>query len=286
MHPDVTAFFDQQTSTLSYLVADPESGRAAIVDPVLDFDPKSGRTATTSADRIIQAVRERNLGIDWLLETHVHADHLSAAPYLKKVLGGRIGIGSGVTLVQRHFAPLFGLEADCSGCGAEFDRLLADDEIIGIGRLKGRVLATPGHTPACVSYLFGNAVFVGDALFMPDYGTARCDFPGGSPALLHRSIRRLLDLPPATRLFTAHDYQPQGRPLAYESTVAEQRANNIHIREGISAEQFISLRTERDRSLALPALMLPAVQVNIRAGAFPPALANGRRYLRIPVDSI
>ncbi len=286
MQPDVTAFFDQHTSTLSYLVADPESGRAAIIDPVLDFDAKSGRTATTSADRIIEMVRQRSLQVDWLLETHVHADHISAAPYLKAALGGQIGIGVDVSLVQEHFAPLFGLDADCSRCGAEFDRLFADGDVFGIGRLQARAWATPGHTPACVSYLIGNAVFVGDALFMPDYGTARCDFPGGSPAVLHRSIRRLLDLPLDTRLFTAHDYQPQGRPLAYESTVAEQRAHNIHVREGISAEQFIALRTERDRSLALPALMLPAVQVNIRAGAFPPAGADGRRYLRIPVDSI
>lgn len=284
MPPDVAAFFDPATSTLSYLIADAPSRRAAIIDPVLDFDAKSGRTSTGSADRIADAVRRDGLTVEWLLETHVHADHLSAAPYLRSILGGRIGIGAGVSLIQRHFAPLFGLQEDCSGCGAEFDHLFADGEAFGIGGLQARVIATPGHTPACVTYLLGDAAFVGDALFMPDYGTARCDFPGGSAVALHASIRRLLDLPAATRLFTAHDYQPNGRPLAFESTVAEQRRSNIHIRDGVSEAEFVALRTERDRALALPALMLPAVQVNIRAGALPPASADGRRYLRIPVD--
>lgn len=284
MPPEVTALFDPGTSTLSYLVADPATGRAAIIDPVLDFDAKSGRTSTASADRLIDAARAGGLKVDWILETHVHADHLTAAPYLKSILGGRTGIGAGIGMVQRHFAPIFDLEASCSGCGAEFDHLFADGESFRIGSLEAEVLSTPGHTPACVSYRVGDAVFVGDALFMPDYGTARCDFPGGSAAVLHASIRRLLDLPGDTRLFTAHDYQPGGRPLAFETTVAAQRADNIHVRDGISEAEFVAIRSARDRTLPLPALMLPAVQVNIRAGALPPAAANGRRYLRLPVD--
>jgi glyoxylase-like metal-dependent hydrolase (beta-lactamase superfamily II) len=286
MPTDVTAFFDPATSTLTYLVADPASGACAVIDSVRDYDQKSGRTSTASADKVIEAIRSRGLRLEWILETHVHADHLSAAPYLKQQLGGRTGIGAKVTTVQTTFRTLFGLEAICPGDGREFDRLFEDGATFEIGELRARVIASPGHTPACVAYLIGDALFVGDTVFMPDYGTARCDFPGGNARQLYRSIRRLLDLPPTTRVFVGHDYQPNGRPLAFEASVAQQRASNIHVKDGISEDEFTAMREARDRTLSLPTLILPAVQVNIRAGELPPPDANGHRYLKIPLDAV
>lgn len=286
MPTDVTAFFDPATSTLTYLVADPASGACAVIDSVRDYDQKSGRTNTASVDKVIAVIRDRGLRLDWILETHVHADHLTAAPYLKQQLGGRIGIGALVTEVQSTFRALFGIDAICAGDGREFDHLFVDGEEFRIGGLVGRVIASPGHTPACVAYLIGDALFVGDTLFMPDYGTARCDFPGGDARQLYRSIRRLLDLPPATRVFVGHDYQPNGRPLAFEASVAEQRAKNIHIKDGIGEDEFAAMREARDRTLSLPNLILPSVQVNIRAGELPPPEPNGRRYLKIPLDTV
>jgi len=281
MRPEVTSFYDPDTNSLTYLVSD--GARAAIIDPVLDYDWKAGRTATRNADKVAAAVRERGLAVDWLLETHVHADHLSAAPYLKAKLGGRTGIGQGVRDVQRTWSAIYNLgtvEADC------FDRLLADGETLQVGQLTVQVLATPGHTPACVSYRVGDALFVGDTLFMPDYGTARCDFPGGDAATLYRSIQKQFALPPETRVFVCHDYQPGGRALAFETTVAEQRASNKHVRDGISESDFITMRTERDKTLSVPALLLPAIQVNIRGGRMPAAEANGTAYLKIPLNRI
>jgi glyoxylase-like metal-dependent hydrolase (beta-lactamase superfamily II) len=237
-------------------------------------------------DKVAAALRSRDLRLDWILETHVHADHLSGAPLLKQQFGAPIGIGEHVTVVQRNFAPLFGLASLCPADGREFDHLFRDGEQFQVGTLSGRVIATPGHTPACVSYLIGDALFVGDTLFMPDYGTARCDFPGGSARQLYRSIRRLLELPPATRIFVGHDYQPNGRPLAFEATVAEQRACNVHVKDGIGEDAFADMREARDRGLSLPNLILPAVQVNIRAGELPPPDTSGKRYLRIPIDEI
>ncbi|WP_119420022.1 MBL fold metallo-hydrolase [Desertibaculum subflavum] len=286
MPTDVTAFFDPATSTLTYLVADPATGASAVIDSVRDFDQKSGRTGTASADKVVAAIRDRGLHLEWILETHVHADHLSAAPYLKQQLGGRTGIGARVTEVQSVFRELFEMGAICAADGREFDHLFADGETFRIGGLDGRVIASPGHTPACVAYLIGDALFVGDTLFMPDYGTARCDFPGGDARQLYRSIRRLLNLPPATRVFTGHDYQPNGRPLAFEASVAEQRAKNIHIRDGIGEDEFAGMRETRDRTLSLPNLILPSVQVNIRAGELPPAEPGGHRYLKIPLDAM
>lgn len=284
MPTDVTAFFDPATSTLTYLVADPASGACAVIDCVRDYDQKSGRTSSASADRVVAAIRTRGLRPEWILETHVHADHLSAAPHLKQQLGGRVGIGARVTEVQSVFRDLFGMQAVCAADGREFDHLFADGEAFCIGQLSGRVIASPGHTPACVAYLIGDAVFVGDTLFMPDYGTARCDFPGGDARQLYRSIRRLLDLPPATRVFVGHDYQPNGRPLTFAASVAEQRASNIHIRDGVAEDEFVAMREARDRTLSLPNLILPSVQVNMRAGELPPPETGGRRYLKIPLD--
>jgi glyoxylase-like metal-dependent hydrolase (beta-lactamase superfamily II) len=283
--PEVKEFFDPATSTFSYVVADPATRRAAIIDSVLDFDAKSGRTATRSADALIAHVRERGLAVAWLLETHVHADHLTAAPYLKEKLGGRIAIGAHITAVQGTFRKVFNAEAHFAADGSQFERLFADGDAFCIGDLKAWVMHTPGHTPACVSYVIGDAVFVGDTLFMPDYGTARCDFPGGDARTLYRSIRRILALPPETRLFMCHDYRPGGRPLRWETTVAEQRAHNIHVRDGIDEDAFVAMRTARDRTLDMPALILPSVQVNMRAGRFPPPDSNGVSYLKLPVNA-
>jgi glyoxylase-like metal-dependent hydrolase (beta-lactamase superfamily II) len=286
----VEAFFDRATWTLSYLVLDRETRQCALVDSVLDYDPASGRTAHASADRLIQRVRELGATLQWILETHVHADHLSAAPYLKQQLGGRTAIGRHITTVQQVFGELFHTEPGFARDGRQFDRLLDDEEVFHIGGLPVRALHTPGHTPACMSYVVEagaeRCAFVGDTLFMPDYGTARCDFPGGDPRTLYRSINRLLSLPPQTRLYMCHDYLPEGRELQYLSTVAEQRAHNIHVRDGISEEEFVALRQTRDAGLAMPALILPAVQVNMRAGELPPPEANGRRYLKIPLDAL
>lgn len=286
MQPDIAAFFDKATCSVSYVVAEPGGRRAAIIDPVLDFDARSGRTSTEGADRIVAHVQDGNLTVDWILETHAHADHLTAAPYLQRRLGGRTGIGRLITEVQRAFKPIYNLGDGFATDGSQFDRLFDDGDEVPVGGLVGQVLATPGHTPACVSYRFGDAVFVGDTMFMPDYGSARCDFPGGDAATLYRSVRRLLSLPPETRLFMCHDYAPGGRDYAWETTVAEQRAKNLHVRDGVSEADFVKMRTERDRTLSMPALLLPAVQVNIRAGHFPPPEDNGVSYLKLPLNGI
>ena len=283
----VEAFYDPQTGTLSYAVHDPATRACAIIDAVLDFDARSGRTSTPSADRIVEHVRARGLDVLWLLETHAHADHLSAARHLQQRLGGVIGIGESIRTVQRSFCGIFNLGASCPADGSQFGRLFGDGERFALGNLEVRVMHVPGHTPADVAYVIGDDIaFVGDTLFMPDVGTARCDFPGGSAATLYRSIRRLLDLPPGTRLFICHDYPPAGRGPAWETTVGAQRAANIHVRDGVSEADFVAMRTQRDATLSMPALILPALQVNIRAGELPPAEDNGVRYLKLPLDAL
>lgn len=285
MHPcaQIQAFFDEATNTVSYLVADPVTRQAALIDPVLDYDHRSGKASTTSADRLLAATGEQGLTIAWILETHAHADHLSAAPYLKGRTGAQVAIGEHIRDVQTLFRPVFNLD-DVSGDGSEFDRLLRDGETFPIGSLEVEVMHTPGHTPACVSYRIGDAVFVGDTLFMPDYGTARADFPGGSALTLYHSIQRLLALPPQTRLFMCHDYKAPGRDsYAWETTVADECARNVHVHEGVSADEFVAMRQRRDATLAAPTLLLPSIQVNIRAGRLPAAESNGVRYLKIPV---
>ncbi|QCG99123.1 MBL fold metallo-hydrolase (plasmid) [Azospirillum sp. TSA2s] len=287
MKPDVMPLFDEATNTVSYVVVDPATQAAALVDSVLDFDPKSGRTATASADRMIALVRERGLTVEWILETHVHADHLSAAPYLKDRVGGRIGIGEHIREVQKVFRTLFNMEPGFVADGRQFDHLFADGERFRIGQLEAQAIHTPGHTPADMTYVVGDVAFVGDTLFQPDYGTARCDFPGGDAHALYRSIRRILSLPPETRIFTGHDYKAPGRDeYSWESTVAEQRERNVHVRDGVSETEFVELRTARDRTLDMPKLILPSVQVNVRAGRLPPAEENGKRYLKIPIDTL
>ena len=286
MKPQVTAFFDETTFTVSYVVREPAGPGVAIIDSVLDYDPKSGRTSTESADRIVEHVRAENLTVDWILETHVHADHLSAGAYLKAKLGGRLAIGDHVGAVQATFKKIFNIEPEFRTDGSQFDRLFRDGEGFAIGALHGRALYTPGHTPACVTYLIGNAAFVGDTLFMPDYGTARTDFPGGDAATLYRSIQRLYELPPATRLFMCHDYKAPGRDCyVWETTVAEQRSANVHLHAGIGEADFVRMRTERDKTLSMPLLILPSVQVNMRGGHFPPPEDNGISYLKIPLNA-
>jgi glyoxylase-like metal-dependent hydrolase (beta-lactamase superfamily II) len=284
--PQVHGLFDPATWTVTYVVHNGPGSACAIIDSVLDYDPKSGRTRTKSADQVIAYVREHRLDVKWILETHAHADHLSAAPYLKKHLGGQIGIGKEITSVQKVFKGIFNLEPQFKLDGSQFDKLLADGESFAIGELQGSVVAVPGHTPACVAYQIGDAVFVGDTLFMPDVGTARCDFPGGDANTLYQSTRKLLSLPPQTRLFMCHDYPPNGRPVAFECTVADQRAGNIHVHDGISQEQFVQMRTARDATLEMPVLILPAVQINIRAGQMPPKEANGTAYVKIPLNAL
>lgn len=279
---EIRSFFDEATNTVSYLVADPATRQAAVVDPVLDYDHRSGEAATISADHILDVARQADLSVVWILETHAHADHLSAAPYLSKQTGARVAIGEHIRDVQKIFGPMFNLD-DISGEGTEFDVLLKDGATIQLGELTVEVMHTPGHTPACVSYRVGDAVFVGDTLFMPDYGTARADFPGGSAQTLYRSIQRLLALPDETRLFMCHDYKAPGRDdYAWETTVARQRAGNVHVHEGVTEAAFVRMRKQRDQTLKAPALLLPAVQVNIRAGRPPKAESNGVRYLKIP----
>ena len=284
--PQVEGLFDPATWTVTYIVHGGPGTAAAIIDPVLDYDPKSGRTRTASAQRVVDFVRAHDLRVEWILETHAHADHLSAAPWLKRELGERIGIGGRNTQGQQVFKALFHLEPEFRPDGSQFDHLFADGERFAIGALEAEVMHVPGHTPACVAYHVGDAVFVGDTLFMPDVGTARCDFPGGNAHTLYQSIRRLLALPLDTRLFMCHDYPPGGRPVAFESTVAEQRARNIHVHDGVTEEQFVAMRTARDATLDMPTLILPSVQVNIRAGELPLPEANGVRYLKIPVDAL
>ena len=284
--PNVRAFFDAATWTLTYVVKDPDSAHCAIIDSVLDYDAASGRTRTESADRVIAMIQADDLIVDWILETHVHADHLSAAPYLHRALGGQIGIGNHIVDVQTIFAALFNVEPEFKRDGSQFDALFDDNETFQIGGMTATAMHTPGHTPACMSYLIGDALFVGDTLFMPDYGTARCDFPGGDARTLYQSIQRLLALPPETRMFLCHDYLPNGRELTYQTTVEAQRRSNIHVHSGISEEEFVTMRTAKDQTLSMPTLILPSVQINMRAGQLPPAEANGTRYLKIPLDAV
>jgi glyoxylase-like metal-dependent hydrolase (beta-lactamase superfamily II) len=286
MRPEVTSFFHEDSNTICHVVREPEGRHCAIIDAALDYDQAAGRTRTELADQIVAFVREHDLAVDWILETHAHADHLSAAPYLRAQLGGRIGIGAHITDVQKLFKDLFNLEMTFNTDGAQFDHLFADGERFTIGALEGRVLYTPGHTPACVTYVTGDAAFVGDTLFMPDGGTARADFPGGDAATLYNSIEKILALPPATRVFVCHDYGPDGRAIAWETTVAEQRARNKHVREGISEAEFVKMRTERDKCLSVPQLLIPSIQINLRAGELPPPEDNGISYIKVPLNRI
>jgi glyoxylase-like metal-dependent hydrolase (beta-lactamase superfamily II) len=281
--PTIKAFFDQPTNTISYLVADPATKRAAIVDPVLDYDHASGKASTKSADVILDEAEALGLTIDWVLETHAHADHLSGAPYIKLKTGAKVGIGEHIREVQKIFRPVFNA-TDVKGDGSEFDHLFKDGERFELGNIEAAVLHVPGHTPADIAYRIGDAVFVGDTLFMPDFGSARADFPGGDARTLFRSIKRLLSLPPETRLFMCHDYKAPGRDrYAWETTVAEERTNNVHVKDGVGEEEFVAMRQARDATLAAPELLMPSIQVNMRAGKLPPADENGVRYLKIPV---
>jgi len=284
--PIVHGIFDKATWTMTYVVHSGAGTPCAIIDSVLDYDPKSGRTTTTSADKVVAYVKANQLQVAWILETHAHADHVSAAPYLKKHLGGKTAIGTHITQVQKVFKGIFNLEPTFKQDGSQFDQLLDSDEEFKVGALLGKVLFVPGHTPACVAYQFDDAVFVGDTLFMPDVGTARCDFPGGDARILYASTRKILSLPPETRLFMCHDYPPNDRAIAFETTVAAQRANNIHVHDGITEAQFVEMRTKRDATLEMPVLILPAVQINIRAGELPPPESNGVAYLKIPVNAL
>ena len=286
MNAHVEAFFDPATFTYSYVVSDLESRQCALVDSVLDYDPAAGRTSHHSADRLIAHVREKGLSVQWILETHVHADHLSAGHYLKEQLGGTLAIGDHITVVQDTFGKLFNAEPGFATDGRQFDHLFHDGETFRIGNVEARAIHTPGHTPACMTYLIGDAAFVGDTLFMPDYGTARCDFPGGDAHAMYRSIHdKLFALPDETRVFMCHDYKAPGREeYLYETTIGAERSGNVHIHVGISEEQFVAMRQARDATLGMPTLILPSVQINMRAGELPPAEANGTRYLKIPLD--
>lgn len=285
MQPIVTAFFDEPTFTYSYVVQDPQSPSCAIVDSVLDFDYAAGKTDTRSAQAILDFIAEKGLNVEWILETHVHADHLSAAPFLQEKTGAKLGIGAHIKTVQDTFGKAFNAGTEFARDGSQFDALFNDGDSIRIGTLEGKAIHTPGHTPACMTYVFGDAAFVGDTLFMPDYGTARCDFPGGDAHILYRSIQKVFALPDDTRLFMCHDYKAPGREeYAYETTVAEERRHNIHVHEGISEADFVRMRNERDATLDMPRLILPSVQVNMRAGKMPPAEDNGQVYLKVPVD--
>ena len=283
---EIRAFFDEPTNTVSYLVTDPTSRRAAVIDPVLDYDQSSGKASSRSAQAILAAAEAAKSTIDWVLETHAHADHVSGAPYIKLATGAKVGIGEHICEVQKIFRPVFNA-TDVSGDGSEFDHLFKDGESFSIGTLQGEVIYTPGHTPADVSYRIEDAVFVGDTLFMPDFGTARADFPGGDAHALYRSMKRLLALPPETRLFMCHDYKAPGRDhFAWETTVAEQRGQNVHVQDGVSEDEFVAMRRARDAKLAAPHLLMPSIQLNMRAGKFPPAETNGVRYLKIPLNLV
>ncbi|ADM08757.1 hypothetical protein PB2503_03407 [Parvularcula bermudensis HTCC2503] len=285
--PAVEAFFDEATNTVSYVLYDPETKEAAVIDSLLDFDNKAGRITTESADRVLDFVREKGLKIDLILETHVHADHLSAAPYVKKNVGGRIAIGSEIKTVQYVFGKVFNAGTAFQRDGSQFDVLFEDEDIFKIGRFQGVAMHTPGHTPACMSYLIGDALFVGDTIFMPDYGTARCDFPGGDAVTLYRSIRRLFQLPDETRMFLCHDYKSETRDhYAWETTVGEERRENIHVKDSVSEEAFVKMRNERDATLSMPTLILPSIQVNMNAGNLPVPEDNGQQYLKIPLNAL
>jgi glyoxylase-like metal-dependent hydrolase (beta-lactamase superfamily II) len=286
MQVSVESFYDKATSTISHVVVEPNGRHCAIIDSVLDYDQASGRTGTESADAVVRHVRDRNLTVDWILETHAHADHLSAAQHLKRQVGGRIGIGARITEVQRIFKEVFNLERTFNTDGTQFDHLFEDGETFLIGRQEARVMYTPGHTPACATYVIGEAAFVGDTLFMPDGGTARADFPGGDATTLYRSIHRILSLPPETRLFICHDYQPGGREPRWETTVADERERNIHIGHDRTEDEFVAMRTARDRTLNTPTLLVPSIQINIRAGEMPPPEDNGVAYVKVPLNRL
>ena len=289
----IESFFDPATSTFSHILADLPARQCALIDSVLDYDPKSGRTSTASADRLVARVKELGLNVQWLLETHVHADHLSAAPYLQQQLGGQLAIGAHITTVQNVFGKLFNAGTEFARDGSQFDRLLADGDCLQVGHLHVQAMHTPGHTPACMSYVVTDAgeparqvAFVGDTLFMPDYGTARCDFPGGSASTLFQSIQKVLSLPDSTQLYLCHDYPPEGREPQCVTTVAEQKKTNVHVHQGVMEEAFVKMRQARDATLSMPVLMLPSVQVNMRAGHMPPPEGNGTAYLKIPINAL
>ena len=285
--PDVKSFFDPTTFTATHVVSDAATKLCAIVDSVLDYDPKSGRTSTESADKLIAYVKAQGLKVEWILETHAHADHLSASPYLKENLGGKTAIGEHISAVQSIFKKVFNVENAFHTDGSQFDHLFKEGEVFHIGEMAARVMHTPGHTPACITYVIGDAAFVGDTLFMPDFGTARADFPGGDAATLYRSIQKVLALPPETRLFLCHDYKAPGRDeFVWETTVAAERQKNVHVHEGVSEQAFVKMRTDRDKTLEMPVLILPSVQVNMRAGHLPPPEDNGVSYLKIPVNAL
>jgi glyoxylase-like metal-dependent hydrolase (beta-lactamase superfamily II) len=285
MNAHVEAFFDPATFTYSYVVSDPVTRQCAVIDSVLDYDPASGRTSHATAQRLVDYVRAQGLTVQWLLETHVHADHLSAAPYLKQQLGGRLAIGDRITVVQDTFGKLFNAGSDFATDGRQFDHLFHDGDTFQVGNVQGRAIHTPGHTPACMTYVIGDAAFVGDTLFMPDYGTARCDFPGGDARTLYQSIQKLFTLPGETRVFMCHDYKAPGREeFLYETTIAAEREHNVHVRAGITEEEFVAMRTARDATLGMPTLILPSVQINMRGGELPTPEGNGTRYLKIPLD--
>ena len=282
----MTAFFDKETNTISYIVKDPASPACAVIDSVMDIDYPAGRISHASADRIIAFVREHGLGIEWLIETHAHADHLSAAPYIQETIGGRLGIGAKITLVQEEFGKIFNEGTRFQRDGSQFDRLFRDGDSYAIGTMTAFAMDTPGHTPACMTHVIGDAAFVGDTLFMPDGGTARADFPGGCARQLYRSIRKVLALPDAMRLFMCHDYGPGGREIRWETTVAEEKAANIHVRDGVSEDEFVAMRTARDKTLAMPKLIIPSIQINIRGGQLPEPDESGKRFLKVPVNEL
>ncbi len=284
INPNIKAFFDPETWTFTYVVYEKPATPCVVIDSVLNFDPKSGRTSTNSADELITFIQKNHLQLAWILETHAHADHLSAAPYIQKQLGGKIAIGYHIQDVQKVFKGIFNLEPEFKVDGSQFDYLIEEGKNLEFGNLSIHPIFVPGHTPACMAYEIGDAIFVGDTLFMPDVGTARCDFPGGSANNLYKSIQKILSYPDNTRLFMCHDYPPSNRPVAYETTVAKQKKDNIHIHDGISEEQFVEMRTKRDKTLQMPVLLLPSIQVNVRAGHPPPPENNGKRYLKIPLD--
>jgi glyoxylase-like metal-dependent hydrolase (beta-lactamase superfamily II) len=286
IRPDVSGFFDRDTCTISYVVKDPDSSACAIIDAVMDFDYASGRLSTASADNLIAHIAAHSLVLIWLIETHAHADHLSAAPYIQQRLGGKIGIGEHIRTVQDVFGKVFNEGTEFQRDGSQFDQLFRDGDSYSIGGMTVHVMHTPGHTPACTTHVIGDAAFVGDTLFMPDGGTARADFPGGDASILYRSIRRVLTLPPETRLFMCHDYGPGGREIRWETTVAKERAENIHVRDGVTEDEFVALRTARDKILPQPKLIIPSLQVNIRAGHLPPPDLSGRQFLKVPINKL
>lgn len=286
VHPEVQGFFDEATNTISYVVRDPASNACAVIDSLMDIDYAAGRLSHDSADEIVAYVQEHGLEVAWLIETHVHADHLSAAPYLQDKLGGRIGIGSNITVVQDVFGKVFNEGTEFQRDGSQFDRLFTDGDTYQIGSMTAFAMHTPGHTPACMTHVIGDAAFVGDTLFMPDGGTARADFPGGDARELYRSIRKVLALPPEMRLFMCHDYGPGGREILWETTVAEQRRNNIHVRDGVTEDEFVKMRTERDATLSMPKLIIPSIQVNMRGGNLPEADESGKRFLKVPLNGL